>query len=283
MSRRATLPPPAATADVLRRRGVRPPRLGIVLGSGFGGVADAIDARHTFEFRDLPGFPVGSAPGHRQRLLLGNWHGIEVAILQGRAHLYEGFDPSEVVFPIRVLAALGIGSILLTNAAGGIAPRLRVGDFLGIADHINLTGSNPLRGPVPPGLERFVDLTAAYDPELLGMLRTASRRARARFRTGIYLAVSGPSFETPAEIRAFRRLGADAVGMSTVPEVIAARQHGLRVAGLSCITNAAAGLGGPDQVVSADEVLAVAATRSAAATALVSEFVRQAARTRTGG
>ena len=163
------------------------------------------------------------------------------------------------------------------NAAGGINAKFRVGDFMALTDHINFMGANPLRGPEPAGLNRFTDLTAAYDPALRAKVKQAAKAAGAKCHEGVYLAVSGPSFETPAEIRAFRTLGADAVGMSTVPEAIVARQCGVKVAGISCITNAAAGLGGKGQVVSHLEVLELAKQREAVATKLVGEFVRRTA------
>ncbi|KAB2674700.1 MAG: purine-nucleoside phosphorylase [Verrucomicrobia bacterium] len=273
MPRASALPSPASTAALVRRRSPVRPRLALVLGSGFGGVAGAVTAASRFAFRDLPGFPVGRVPGHAGELILGEWQGIPVAVLAGRAHHYEGFDFAEIGHPVRVLAALGVETLLLTNAAGGIHPRLLPGTFMAIADHINFMGTNPLRGPVPPGRERFVDLSAVYDAGLRSALKGAAKDCGVPLREGVYLAVPGPSFETPAEIRAFRTLGADAVGMSTVPEAIVARQCGLRVAGLSCITNAAAGLG--DGTVSHAEVLEMARTVSDRATALVGGFVRR--------
>jgi purine-nucleoside phosphorylase len=170
---------------------------------------------------------------------------------------------------------MGVETLLVTNAAGGIHPKFRVGDFMILNDHINFLGMNPLRGPVSAGEQRFVDMTRAYDPDLQQHLKAAARSIRLPVREGVYLAVSGPSFETPAEIRAFRRWGADAVGMSTVPEVIVARQSGLRVAGCSCITNAAAGLGGKAQVVSAEEVLEVAKAREQQACDWIGAFVQR--------
>lgn len=162
-------------------------------------------------------------------------------VLSGRAHYYEGYPMAQVTFAVRAVAAYGIRDLLLTNAAGGVNRSLRPGDFMVLTDHINLMGANPLRGEPVPGLPRFVDLTCAYDPGLRRLLRLSGRECGLKLRTGTYLAVCGPSYETPAEIRAFARLGADAVGMSTVPEVIVARQCGLKVAALSCITNLAAG------------------------------------------
>jgi inosine/guanosine/xanthosine phosphorylase family protein len=234
-----------------------------------------VSVEREFSYRDLPGFPVGGAPGHEGRLRIGTWHSVPVAVLSGRAHYYEGFEPGEVVFATRVLAAMGVETLLVTNAAGGIHPKFRVGDFMILNDHINFLGMNPLRGPVGEGEPRFVDMTRTYDPELQDHLKAAARSIGLPVREGVYLAVSGPSFETPAEIRAFRSWGADAVGMSTVPEVIVARQCGLRVAGCSCITNAAAGLGGKTQVVSAQEVLEVAKTQEQRACDWIGAFVQR--------
>lgn len=271
------LPAPSTTASLILRRTSLRPRLAIILGSGFGPVAEAVTAESEFAYRDLPGFPVGNAPGHAGRLRIGTWHSVPVAVLSGRAHHYEGFEPEEIAFGIRVVAALGVETLLVTNAAGGIDPRFRVGDFMILSDHINFLGMNPLRGPMSPDRASFVDMTEAYDPELRVDLRLAAKSVGLRPREGVYLAVSGPSFETPAEIRAFRSWGADAVGMSTVPEVIVARQCGLRVAGCSCITNAAAGLGGRHQKVSADEVLAVARSRERQACDWIGAFVQRIA------
>jgi inosine/guanosine/xanthosine phosphorylase family protein len=275
MARRSSLPSPAGTAALIARRCPLRPTLGIILGSGFGPVAEAVSVEQEFAYRELPGFPVGSVAGHKGRLRLGYWHGLSVAVLQGRAHFHEGFSPEEVTFGTRVLAGLGVRTLLVTNAAGGIHPKLRPGDFMALGDHLNFMGANPLRGSELAALPRFLDLTRAYDPKLRRLLKQAAKAAGAKLREGVYLAVSGPSFETPAEIRAFARWGADAVGMSTVPEVIVARQCGLRVAGLSCITNAAAGLGGPKQTVTHHEVLELARAREAVATRLVGEFVRR--------
>jgi len=277
MTRASRLPNPDTTAALVRKRIQVQPTLGIVLGSGFGPVASAVTVDHEFSYRDLPGFPVGGAPGHAGRLVVGTFQGVPVAVLSGRAHFYEGFEPGEVTFATRVLAALGVGSLLVTNAAGGIHPDFRVGDFMVLTDHINFMGMNPLVGPVAPGRARFVDMTRTYDETLRQKLSQAAKAAKLKLREGVYLAVSGPCFETPAEIRAFRTLGADAVGMSTVPEVIVARQCGLKVAGLSCITNAAAGLGGKAQVVSSEEVLEVARGRESMAARLVGEFVKRCA------
>jgi purine-nucleoside phosphorylase len=179
--------------------------------------------------------------GHSGKLLIGHLEGTPVMVLSGRAHYYEGHPMALVTFAVRALAGYGIRDLLLTNAAGGVNRSLHPGDFMMLTDHINLMGANPLRGGPVPGLPRFVDLTYAYDQGLRRLLRQAGRECGLKLRTGTYLAVCGPSYETPAEIRAFARLGADAVGMSTVPEVIVARQCSLHVAAVSCITNLAAG------------------------------------------
>lgn len=261
---------PEAAAARLRRLCPGVPRLGLVLGSGFGGVAAAVREARAVPYAALSGFAGCSVGGHAGRAVCGILCGVPVVALCGRAHYYEGHDLETVTFPMRVLAALGVTDVLLTNAAGGIAAGLRPGDFMLVRDHINLMGVNPLRGPARPGLPRFVDMTRTYDAGLSGLLRRAARRCGLQLRAGVYLAVSGPSYETPAEVRAFRRLGADAVGMSTVPEAIVARQCGLRVAALSCITNRAAGLGArpPDHA----EVLAVAGRVERDAVALIETF-----------
>lgn len=233
-------PDPGRTALLLGSLTRLRPSLAMVLGSGFHHALSKLDVDVRVPYGRLPGFPPVGVSGHQGELVIGHLGGAPVLVLSGRAHYYEGHSLEAVVFPVRVLAAFGARDLLLTNAAGGIAPGLRAGDFMILKDHINLIGANPLRG-APAGSPRFVDLTCAYDPDLRRLLRTAGKARGASLHEGVYLAVPGPSYETPAEIRAFRRLGADAVGMSTVPETIVARQLGLRVGGLSCITNLAAG------------------------------------------
>jgi len=218
------------------------PAFGVVLGSGFENALARFDTVLETAYGQLPGFPESRVAGHEGRLYIGRFGDVPAIVLKGRAHYYEGHPMEQVVFPIRVLAGFGVKTLLLTNAAGGIHPRYNAGDFMIIKDHINLMGASPLRGPETPGLPRFVDLSRAYDPELIARARAAARQCGMTLRAGVYLAVSGPNYETPAEIRAFRALGADAVGMSTVPETIVARQYGIAVAGLSCIANKAAGL-----------------------------------------
>lgn len=273
MKRSPLTPDPARAVQWIRRRCPFQPTLGIVLGSGFGPVANALPNPIELPYSDIPGFSVGSVIGHAGRLLLAQWHGRSVAILDGRAHYYEGFDWPQVLFPVRVLAALGIRELLLTNAAGGIRRGFRPGDFMILTDHLNFMGANPLRGPAPPGCPRFTDLSDTYHPTLQKRLAAAARESGIKPRKGVYVAVSGPSFETPAEIRAYRTLGADAVGMSTVPEALAARESGILVAGLSCITNVAAGLPGGTSQLSHQEVLDTAREVAPRATRLVSQFV----------
>lgn len=263
---------PEFAAARLRRLLRLRPSLALVLGSGFHGVADALRVEERIAYRDVPGFPPVGVSGHAGEFLLGTLGGTPVLMLSGRAHYYEGHSMETVTFSVRVLAALGITDLLLTNAAGGINRAFRPGDFMALKDHINLMGTNPLRGPAVSGGPPFVDLSAAYDPELTGLLRPAAKVVGVHLREGVYLAVCGPSYETPAEVRAFARLGADAVGMSTVPEGIVARQCGLRVAAVSCITNRAAGLS--QAPLSHAEVLETAGRATKRATALLESFAR---------
>jgi len=274
-SRTATLNP-AVTSKRLSALIRLRPRLAIVLGSGFHDVALRLRVAARVPYSKLPGFPTPSVRGHAGELLAGSFGDDPVLVLSGRAHFYEGHPMEVVTFAVRTLAEFGVTDLLLTNAAGGIRGGFRPGDFMALSDHINLLGTNPLRGAPVPGRERFVDLTRAYDPSLRVLLLRAARQAGVRVHSGVYLAVSGPSYETPAEIRAFARLGADAVGMSTVPEAIVARQCGLKVAGLSCITNLAAGRSrGP---LSHQEVLETAAAVRQRAALLVEHFVNLHAR-----
>ena len=259
----------AAAATLLKRSKLRP-TLGVVLGSGFQHVLTRRTIVYEVPYAEIPGCPLSTVPGHEGRLVLTYLAKTPVVILSGRAHFYEGHSMEAVTFAIRLLAALEVKSVLLTNAAGGISSRLKPGDFMYLTDHINLMGMNPLRGTATPGLPRFVDLTETYDPSLARLLKAAAAKAKARVHGGVYLAVSGPSYETPAEIRAFAKLGADAVGMSTVPEAVVARQCGLRVAGLSCITNRAAGLG--KTRLSHSEVLATGAAVREPAVKLLEQF-----------
>lgn len=227
-----------ATAAVLKKETPLRPTLAMVLGSGFQNALSELDVVREIPYGQLPGFPAVGVAGHAGKLILGHFDKVPVLILKGRAHYYEGFEMDRLTFPIRVLAEFGIRSLLLTNAAGAVNKSYRAGDFMILDDHINFIGTSPLRGPARAGLPRFVDLTTVYDRPLFEAAKKAAKESKLRWHTGVYLAVSGPNYETPAEIQAFRKWGADAVGMSTVPEAIVARQCGLSVAAISCITNA---------------------------------------------
>ncbi|HEY3762065.1 MAG TPA: purine-nucleoside phosphorylase [Verrucomicrobiae bacterium] len=234
---------PQTTAALLKKLSRLRPKLAIVLGSGFHDLPAELDVQKKIPYARIPGFPKPTVPGHAGELYFGGLGGTPVIVLSGRAHFYEGHSMEQVTFPIRALAAFGIRDLLLTNAAGGINRKFRTGDFMVVTDHINFMGTNPLRDRPVSGLNHFVDLSDTYNIVLNQLLLEAGKKCHLKLRRGVYLAVSGPSYETPAEIRAFARLGADAVGMSTVPEVIVARQYGLNVAAISCITNPAAGIG----------------------------------------
>jgi purine-nucleoside phosphorylase len=230
-------------AAVLAARAPSPPRVGIVLGSGLGSVADAVEDPRVVAYDELPGFPRPGVAGHAGRVVLGRLSGVPVAVLQGRAHLYEDPPAAAIATPVRALKAAGADTLVLTNAAGSLRADVGPGRLMAIADHINLTGRNPLAGPNDDALgPRFPSLRDAYDPDLRRTLHATAGRLGIPLAEGVYLAVLGPSFETPAEIRAFRTLGADAVGMSTVHETILARHAGLRVAAVSAITNLAEGM-----------------------------------------
>jgi len=234
-----------ALAAAVRARTDLVPGIGIVLGSGLGGLAAALEAPLAIPFSDLPGWPPASAPGHAGRLLLGHLAGVPVVLLQGRLHVYEGHDPGLVVQPVLLMGRLGAGTILLTNAAGGVNAAWPAGTLMAIADHLNLTGLNPLIGPNADLLgPRFPDLTDAWSPRLRGLLHEAAAAEDVPLEEGVYAGLMGPNYETPAEVRMLRALGADAVGMSTVLEAIAARWAGLELAGVSLVTNPGAGVTG---------------------------------------
>jgi len=241
---------------VARRLGKLEPRVAIVLGSGLGGVADSVQRAVRVPYREIPGFPEPGAPGHKGELVGGTLEGVPVVVQSGRFHLYEGHAPAAAALPTRMFARLGVRTLIVTNAAGGIRHTFRPPTLMLIADHINLMFRNPLVGPVAEGEERFPDMSDPYDPELRAVARDVARSQRIALEEGVYAALLGPSFETPAEVRMLARLGADAVGMSTVPEVIAARARGLSCLGFSSITNVAAGLSGSAQQLSHQEVLA---------------------------
>jgi xanthosine phosphorylase len=257
-------------ADILRSH--VQPRVGIVLGSGLGAVADAVEDPIAVGYENLPGFPRPGVAGHAGRAVLGHLRGVPVCVLMGRAHLYEGGDPGPRVTPVRALRAAGAEVLVLTNAAGSLRPEVGPGRLMAISDHINLTGHNPLAGPNDDTIgPRFPSLRDAYDPALRAGLHSAATELDIDLAEGVYLAVSGPSFETPAEIRAFRTLGADAVGMSTVHETIVARHAGLRVAAVSAISNLAEGLS--DVPLSHEQTLADAQRAAGDLAPLLEAFV----------
>lgn len=247
-------------AEYLRARLPARPDLALVLGSGLGGLADRIEAPVYIPYGQIPHFPVSTAPGHAGRFVFGRLSGRMVLCMQGRFHYYEGHDMAAIALPVRVLKALGCRALVLTNAAGGVNWDFSVGDFMLITDHINFMGANPLRGENDDAIgPRFCDMTHVYTPEFQQTARQVAAQQGITLREGVYLGYMGPSFETPAEIRAFRTLGADAVGMSTVPEAIAASHCGLPVLGVSLITNMAAGMAG--KRLSGDEVIEIANQR----------------------
>ena len=240
---------------VIRARTTVEPRIAVVLGSGLGGFADDFEEAVVIPYDDIPGFVRSTAQGHAGRLVIGKVDGIPVLAMQGRLHYYEGYSLEEVTFPIRVFGLLGIKTVVLTNASGGINVEFTEGALMVITDHVNLMGVNPLRGPNDERFgPRFPDMSAVYSPELQELVVDEARAIGVEVRRGIYGGLAGPSYETPAEIHLLRNLGADAVGMSTVPEAIVARHMSLEVLGISCITNMAAGIG--DEPINHDDVMA---------------------------
>ena len=240
---------------IIRARTTVEPRIAIVLGSGLGGFADDFENPVGIPYEDIPGFVRSTAQGHAGRLVIGEIDSIPVLAMQGRVHYYEGYSLDEVTFPIRTFGLLGIKTLVLTNAAGGINVTLTQGALMVISDHVNLMGVNPLRGSNDERFgPRFPDMSAVYAPELQELVVDEAKAIGVEVRRGIYGALSGPSYETPAEIHLLRNLGADAVGMSTVPEAIVARHMGLEVLGISCITNMAAGIS--DEPINHEEVIA---------------------------
>jgi purine-nucleoside phosphorylase len=233
-----------AAADFIRAKTSLAPKVAIVLGSGLGEVAAHLAEATAIPYAEIPNFPRSTVEGHSGNLLIGKLAGTPVAVMQGRVHGYEGYSPAEVTFPMRVLSRLGINRIVITNAAGGINTSYTQGSLVLIRDHINLTGLNPLTGPNDDRLgQRFFDMSDAYSPRLRALAQQHSVKLETgKLNEGVYIAVPGPSYETPAEIRAFRTLGADLVGMSTVHEVIVARHMQMEVLGISCVTNMAAGV-----------------------------------------
>jgi purine-nucleoside phosphorylase len=261
-------------ARFLRERGAVQPSVAVVFGSGLGALGGTVEGSQVIPYASIPHFPTSTVQGHASQFLFGHLQGKSVAIMQGRFHYYEGYSLPEVTFPVRVLHALGIATLILTNAAGGLNPQFQVGDLMLIRDVINLIGDNPLRGPNDERLgPRFPNARDLFSAELMRLARTAARQAGIRLRAGVYAGMSGPSYETGAEIRMLRTLGADAVGMSTVPEVLVARHAGIpNILGISCITNVEARRSVSARrsaLVSHEAVLAVAARAEPHLTALV--------------
>jgi purine-nucleoside phosphorylase len=259
-------------ADAVRRRlEVKAPTAAIVLGSGLGALADRVQDAHRVPYAEIPGFHAPKVDGHRGELICGTLGGREVLLLAGRFHMYEGHDAREAAFPVRVVHALGARTLFVSNAAGGIRRTFRPGDLMLIADHLNLMFRNPLIGAAEPGETRFPDMSAPWSPRLNALLERAAREEGIALQRGVYAGLLGPTYETPAEVRMLERMGADAVGMSTVPEVIVGAALRMEVAGISLITNPAAGIS-PVPLDHA-EVVAVGAQASAAFSALVERWV----------
>ncbi len=231
------------TTDVLEDTIDSTPRMAMILGSGLGALADELQDATAIDYRELPGFPVSGVEGHSGQLVFGRLDGVDVVVMSGRAHYYEGWSMEEVTFPVRVFSLLGIDHLVVTNSAGGANPDYIPGDLMIISDHLNLTGDNPLRGPNESEFgPRFPDMSDPYDANLREMLRGIAKERDIDIKEGVYAGMAGPTYETPAEVRMIQNIGGDAVGMSTVPEVIVANHCGMKVAGISCITNMAAGL-----------------------------------------
>jgi len=244
-----------AAVEAIRKRTKQQPSVAIVLGSGLGGLADDVQRADRIAYSEIPGWERSTAPGHAGELVVGTLSGKTVAVMKGRLHYYEGYEMTAVTFPIRVLRAWGIDTLILTNACGGLNPSFRAGDLMVLSDHINFMAANPLRGPNDEKLgPRFPDMVGTYTEEL----RALAHQVDAGLREGIYVAVAGPNFETPAELRMLRGWGADAVGMSTVPEVLVARHMNMRILAIATVTDMATGLPGLIQHVTSEEVLEVA-------------------------
>jgi len=256
----------------LRKHCTIQPTLGLLTGTGLGGCAHRMTVEYEVDYSTIPHFPVSTVAGHRGRLLLGHMQRRAVVVFQGRFHLYEGYHPRDVVFPIRVMQALGVQTLIVTNAAGGLNPDFLPGDIMCITDHINLTGENPLVGPNEPDWGvRFPDMSRVYDPGLARQARNAANALGLPLQSGVYAGLKGPSLETPAEIRFLTTIGADAVGLSTVQEVIAAVHAGMRILGLSVITN----VNHPDRPVPAtlEEIIAVADQAAPRLAQLIQHFL----------
>ena len=265
---------PKKAAEFIKSKITQEAQIGLILGSGLGSLADKLENADFIAYEDIPGFPKSTAPGHKGRLVFGRLSGKNLVCMQGRFHFYEGYSMEEIALPIRTLKLLGIESLIITNAAGGVNTSFEVGDLMLIKDHINMMGTNPLIGPNADDFgERFPDMSKSYTPALRELAKKAAAKLGMSLHEGVYCACTGPSYETPAEIRAFRILGADTVGMSTVPEVIVAGHCGLPVLAISLVTNMAAGV--LDQPLSGDEVIEIGNKKSAELQALVAEIIHE--------
>jgi purine-nucleoside phosphorylase len=243
-----------SATDFLKGKYSKAPKIGLILGSGLGVLADEIENPVKIPYNEIPDFPISTVEGHAGQLVFGILEGVEVVAMQGRFHFYEGYGMDQVTFPVRVMKELGVDMLIVTNAAGGVNESFEAGDLMIISDHINFTGANPLIGPNDTKFgPRFPDMSEAYTKELRSAAKEIAARLNMNVKEGVYFGFSGPVYETPAEIRMVRTLGGDAVGMSTVPEVIVARHGGMKVLGISCITNMAAGI--LDQPLSHEEVI----------------------------
>jgi purine-nucleoside phosphorylase len=263
----------AAAEYIGERIGIRPD-IGLILGSGLGDIAAQVEDNLALEYRDIPGFPVSTVEGHLGRLIAGRLMGKKIVVMQGRFHYYEGYSMSEVTFPIRVMKLLGVETVIITNAAGGVNNGFKPGDLMIITDHINLLGANPLRGSnIDEMGPRFPDMTEVYDRRLIGIAKKCAASLGISVRTGVYCAMMGPSYETSAEIRMVGIIGGDAVGMSTVPEAIVARHCGMKVLGISCITNMASGI--LDRPLRHEEVIEVGRLSRHSFTSLIKAVLRE--------
>ncbi|MCF8331302.1 MAG: purine-nucleoside phosphorylase [Bacteroidales bacterium] len=259
------------TADFIKEKTSLRPRVAIVLGSGLGNLSSKIDVEVSLEYKDIPNFPVSTVVGHEGRLIFGRLKGTEVLAMQGRFHYYEGYSMQQVVFPIRVMKFLGVEHLLLSNASGGMNPDFEIGDLMIITDHINLMGTNPLIGSNDERIgPRFPDMSEPYNKSLIDEVKTIARKNGIRYQTGTYAGISGPTFETPAEYKYIRTLGADAVGMSTVPENIAANHAGIKVFAISVITDL--GIDGRIVEISHEDVIEAAKQSEPKLTLIFSEL-----------
>ena len=263
-------------ANYVREKITINPKIGIILGSGLGGIAEKIEEKQEIPYGEIPHFVCSTAPGHKGQFVCGKLSGAEVICMQGRLHYYEGHDMQDTIFPVRVMKLLGVETLIVTNAAGGVNLSFNVGDLMLIEDHINFMGRNPLIGAnLPEFGPRFCDMSYTYNPALRKTAQAAADRMGIALQHGVYLACTGPSYETPAEIRAFRTLGADVVGMSTVPEVIAANHCGLKVLAFSVVTNMAAGV--LDQPLTEEEVIEIGKRKGDELQSLIMEIIKDIA------